>query len=256
MQGFLGWTSFLTSFYSVQGSLHKKRNHFIQETDWELYFVSEQEILNQPQETAKIHRAPRYSLTDQEKVKSHRVPNTVWQTKNISFFVLVQRDWRFKMPHNCTWSLALMFCIVICMHVADWELPSYPVRCWEPSTSFLKDSWFLMLLTPPTSNWDPHYTANTHLTQSTLGFASSLPSGREDPAKDLVMLRTVLIHLPESVEHPTYSWSWRAGTACKKPASASAAHLNTPADITVGWRGNPRGKETDVRLTMLSWDKH
>lgn len=159
------------------------------------------------------------------------------------------------MPHNCTWSLALMLCLVICMHAADWELPSHPVHCCEPSTSFLKDPWFLMLLTPPASNWPPHYTANIHLSQNTLGFTSSLSSGREDPAKDLVMLRLVLIHLPESVGHPTHSWSWCAGTACKKPASASAAHLNTPAGITVGWRGNPRGKETDVRLATLSWDK-
>lgn len=90
------------------------------------------------------------------------------------------------------------------VYAAGWELPLYPVCCWEPSASFLKDPCFHMLLTPPAGNWAPHYTANMHLSQSTLGFTPSLPSGTEDPAKDLMRFRTVLIYLPESMGYPTY----------------------------------------------------
>lgn len=92
------------------------------------------------------------------------------------------------------------------MYACSWEsCHQTPCAAGSLLQVFLKDLWVHMLLTPPAGNWAPHYTANMNLSQSTLGFTPSLPSGIEDPAKDLMRLRTVLIYLSESMGHPTYS---------------------------------------------------
>lgn len=52
---------------------------------------------------------------------------------------------------------------------------------------FLQVSWRIhMLPTPPAGNWAPHYTANTHLSQSTLALLHHSFQGQKARQKDLI----------------------------------------------------------------------
>lgn len=84
LHSWLGWTSFFTSFYSVQDSPHKNINHCSLKTDQFFFFLSK-----------------KYSTSPKRQQRATKIQPD--RPRILCSCVLVPCDWHVNVPHNCTY---------------------------------------------------------------------------------------------------------------------------------------------------------
>lgn len=147
-----------------------------------------------------------YSSSPKRQRRAMEYLDTAWQTKNTFFFWCWFSITDISNCHIIAFITSQSQCTVSCtdalcseVYVAGWELLSYLVLCWEPSASFLKDPCFHMLLTPCRQLSSSLHSKYAPFPKHIRFYSITPFRDTSVPAKDLMRLKTVLSHLPESI---------------------------------------------------------